>query len=253
MASNKFYWIKLKTNFFDRDDIDFILSQKNGCQYIVLYQMLCMKSANNEGILGTKINEMIIPYDIDKIVRDTKYFDFDTVSIALELFKKLGLIYEEENNVLKISEYNDMVGSETKWAEKKRIYRAKQNEIGHQKDNVLEEIDIEKEIDIEIDKDKDINIKLLFNLFWKSYPKKLDKGRVEKWFVKNRPSKELVDLMIKQVERFKQTEQWKKEDGKYIPYPSTWLNAKCWEDEFETEVEKEERMLKEIEEKYKED
>ena len=92
----------------------------------------------------------------------------------------------------------------------------------------------------------------LFEFFWKAYPKKLDKGRVEKWFSKNKPSKELVDLMIKQVERFKQTEQWKKEDGKYIPYPATWLNSKCWEDEFETEVEKEERMLKEIEEKYKE-
>jgi hypothetical protein len=92
----------------------------------------------------------------------------------------------------------------------------------------------------------------LFEFFWKTYPKKLDKGRVEKWFSKNKPSKELVDLMIKQVERFKQTEQWKKEDGKYIPYPATWLNSKCWEDEFETEVEKEERMLKEIEEKYKE-
>lgn len=92
----------------------------------------------------------------------------------------------------------------------------------------------------------------LFEFFWKIYPKKLDKGRVEKWFNKNKPSKELVNLMIKQVERFKQTEQWKKEDGKYIPYPATWLNAKCWEDEFETESEKEERMLKEIEEKYKE-
>lgn len=92
----------------------------------------------------------------------------------------------------------------------------------------------------------------MFDFFWKAYPKKLDKGRVEKWFSKNKPSKELVDLMIKQVERFKQTEQWKKEDGKYIPYPATWLNSKCWEDEFETESEKEERMLKEIEEKYKE-
>lgn len=92
----------------------------------------------------------------------------------------------------------------------------------------------------------------LFEFFWKAYPKKLDKGRVEKWFSKNKPSKELVDLMIKQIDRFKQTEQWKKEDGKYIPYPATWLNSKCWEDEFETEQEKEERMLKEIEEKYKE-
>ena len=91
-----------------------------------------------------------------------------------------------------------------------------------------------------------------FYAFWNAYPKKRDKGRVEKWFAQHKPSKELVTLMIEQVERFKQTDSWKKDDGKYIPYPSTWLNAKSWEDEFETEKEKEDRFIKELEEKYKE-
>ena len=91
-----------------------------------------------------------------------------------------------------------------------------------------------------------------FENFWKAYPRKQDKGRVEKWFKQHKPSEEIVEKMIKQIARFKETEQWKKEDGKYIPYPSTWLNAKSWEDEFETEQEKEERMFREIEEKYKE-
>ena len=52
--------------------------------------------------------------------------------------------------------------------------------------------------------------------------------------------------MIKQVERLKDTEQWKKQNGQFIPYPSTWLNAKGWEDEFETDTEREERIDKEI-------
>ena len=152
MKDKKYYWIKLKTDFFDRDEIDFMLSQENGCEYIVLYQMLCMKSANNGGILGTKIDEVIIPYDINKIVRDTKYFNYDTVAVALELYKRLGLVYEEDNKILKIADYNNIVGSETKWAEKKRIYREKKM-LGQTKDNVLEDIDI----DIELDKDIDIN------------------------------------------------------------------------------------------------
>ena len=85
-----------------------------------------------------------------------------------------------------------------------------------------------------------------FDKFWKAYPKKRNKGNAEKWFKKNRPSSEIVDEMIRQVERFKDTNDWKKNDGQFIPYPTTWLNAKMWEDEFETDTEKEKRIEKEI-------
>ena len=123
MSDKRYYWIKLKTDFFNLPEIDWLLSQKNGAEYIVLYQMLCLMTANNNGELSSKFGEMIIPYDVDKIVRDTKYFDFDTVKVALELYKKLGLVYESENDMLKISRYEEMVGSETDYAIKQRKYR----------------------------------------------------------------------------------------------------------------------------------
>ena len=157
----KYYWIKLKTNFFSKDEIDFLLSQKNGCEYIVLYQMLCLLTANNNGEMTTKIGEMIVPYNVEKIVRDTKYFDTDTVVVAIELFRKLGLIYQEEDGALKISNFDEMVGSETQWAEKKRKLREKQKnkQLELKKgdnvpDNVLEEYR-DKSLDI---RDKNIYI-----------------------------------------------------------------------------------------------
>lgn len=166
MADNKkFYWIKLKTDFFNSEQIDFLMSQDNGCQYVVLYQMLCLNTANNKGRLATSIGEMIVPYNIDKITRDTKYFNTDTVIVALELFKKLGLVYEEEHNILKISNFDEMVGSETKWAEKKRIYREKQKQLplGQSEDNVRQEYrdkSIEyRDIDIDKEKDKEKEVK----------------------------------------------------------------------------------------------
>lgn len=161
----RYYWIKLKTDFFNQETIDFLLSQENGCQYIVLYQMLCLNTANNNGEMATRIGEMIVPYDINKIVRDTKYFTFDTVAVALELFKKLGLIYQEDGEVLKITNFDNMVGSESVWAEKKRIYREKQaKELGlsegQKKDNVRQEYrdkSIEyRDKNIDIDNNKDI-------------------------------------------------------------------------------------------------
>ena len=167
MSDKRFYWIKLKTNFFEQDAIDFLLSQTNGSDYIALYIKLCTMTANTNGQLATQIGEILIPYDAQKIARDTKYFSVDTVIVALELFKKLGLIYELNNNVLQIADYENMVGSETKWAEKKRIYREKQKLLGQssgqdqrqKKDNVRQEyrdksIEI-RDKSIDIDKEKE--------------------------------------------------------------------------------------------------
>lgn len=121
----RFYWIKLKTDFFNQDAIDFLMSQENGSQYVVLYQMLCLQSANNNGNLSSNIGEMIVPFDVLKIARDCKYFSVDTVTIALELFKRLGLIYENNGNVLCISQFEEMVGSETTSAKRVREHRAR--------------------------------------------------------------------------------------------------------------------------------
>lgn len=127
MENKRYYWIKLKTDFFNQDTIDFLLSQNNGCEYVVLYQMLCLKTANTNGFLVTNINEIIVPYDVNKIARDTKYFSEDTIRVALELYKQLGLIYEEENNLLRIFEIEKMVGTESanREAIKKREQRLK--------------------------------------------------------------------------------------------------------------------------------
>lgn len=157
--SKRYYWIKLKTDFFNLAEIDFLLSQKNGCQYIVLYQMLCLQTANNNGELASRLGEMIVPYDPDKIVRDTKYFSKDTVIVAMELFKKLNLIYTDDGICLKIAGFENMVGSETTWAKEKREQREKKKLLGgHCPENVLTEIDIE--LDGWKDRLEIINLKL---------------------------------------------------------------------------------------------
>ena len=142
----------MKTDFFNLAEIDFLLSQKDGCRYIVLYQMLCLQTANNNGELVSRLGEMIVPYNPDKIARDTKYFSKDTVIVAMELFKKLNLIYSDDGICLKIAGFENMVGSETNWAKQKREQREKLKLLSGQcPPNVLQEIDTE--LDLEIDKD----------------------------------------------------------------------------------------------------
>lgn len=121
MATGKrYYWIKLKESFMQSDVVDFLMSQPNGANYVVLYQMLCLKTINTGGRLTCHIGDIIIPFDIEKIQRDCKWFSLDTVRIALELYKQLGLIYEDRDGTLVLADHAELVGSETDWAAKKR-------------------------------------------------------------------------------------------------------------------------------------
>ena len=125
MATGKrYYWIKLKESFMTSDAVDFLMGQKDGANYVVLYQMLCLKTINTGGKLERHIGEIIIPYDVEKIQRDTKWFTVDTVRVALDLYKALGLIYVDQNGALTLANYDNLVGSETDWAVKKRRQNA---------------------------------------------------------------------------------------------------------------------------------
>jgi predicted phage replisome organizer len=75
------------------------------------------------------------------------------------------------------------------------------------------------------------NIDVLFDKFWKVYPNKTGKKYAKQCFAKLKPTEELVERMIKAIEEQKNTEKWRKDNGQYIPNPSTWLNQGRWEDE----------------------
>lgn len=83
---------------------------------------------------------------------------------------------------------------------------------------------VDKEEDKEEDKDKD------FLAFWNSYPKKKAKANAEKAFKKLNIHNGLLEKILKAIERQKRSEQWKKDNGQFIPFPATWLNGKRWED-----------------------
>lgn len=69
-----------------------------------------------------------------------------------------------------------------------------------------------------------------FDAFWNAYPKKVGKGAAEKIFKKLKPSGDLLQKMLDAIEVQKQSDQWKRDNGQYIPNPATWLNQTRWED-----------------------
>lgn len=130
MATGKrYYWMKLKESFMTSDTIDYFMSQPSGANYVVLYQMLCLKTINTDGRLSRQIGEVIIPYDIPKIQRDLKWFSADTIRVALNLYKAVGLIYEDVDGTLVLADHKNLVGSETDTAARMRRSRARQNNV----------------------------------------------------------------------------------------------------------------------------
>lgn len=161
MATGKrYYWIKLKDSFMSSDEIDYLMSQPDGANYVVLYQMLCLKTINTGGCLVSQIGEMLIPYDAEKIQRECKWFSLATVRVALSVYKQIGLIFESPDGILTISNYSDIVGSETDYSAQKRLQRENRRRqipakgADNNEDNNVDNVHTEKEI--EKDKDKEI-------------------------------------------------------------------------------------------------
>lgn len=67
-----------------------------------------------------------------------------------------------------------------------------------------------------------------FEVFWSSYPKKKGKGKAEQSWNKLKPD---LQTVLTAIEKEKQTKQWQKDNGQFIPFPATWLNQRRWEDE----------------------
>lgn len=70
-----------------------------------------------------------------------------------------------------------------------------------------------------------------FDRFWAAYPRKEGKGTARKAWNKIKPGKALVDKILLAVAFAKTSEQWQRENGRYIPHPTTWLNGGRWDDE----------------------
>lgn len=70
-----------------------------------------------------------------------------------------------------------------------------------------------------------------FAEFWKRYPRKKNKGDAEKAWKKLNPDAGLVSVILEAVEVAQASDDWRKDAGKFVPYPASWLNAEGWHDE----------------------
>lgn len=117
--NHKYYYLKLKDNFFDSEEMKLLDTMKNGKEYQILYLKLCLLSLKNDGALMFK---GMIPYDFSMISTITN-MSIDTVKTALELFKKIGLVTVTDTGTIYMSDIQLLIGQSTTEAERQQKYR----------------------------------------------------------------------------------------------------------------------------------
>ena len=158
MSDNrKYYYLKLKENYFDDDSIVLLESMQDGVLYSNILLKLYLKSLKHGGRLQLDEN---IPYTAQMIATITRQ-QIGTVERALQIFLKLGLVEVLDSGTFYMSNIELLIGQSSTEAERKRAARLQNKALsaprtngGHLSDIRPPEIEIEleKEIKREIEK-----------------------------------------------------------------------------------------------------
>jgi len=118
----RYHWFKLTEDFLSSEKVDYLVSQDsgNGFAYVMIYQCLCLLAINTGGELVTRVEKMVIPFTVEKIKRDLKWFSLEQIEKALDLFSKLGLVSTDKNGFISITNFSRLIGNETYGAAEKR-------------------------------------------------------------------------------------------------------------------------------------
>lgn len=117
--NKKFYWLKLKDDFFKRHDIRIIEAMDNGKDYVLFYLKLLVESISHEGRL--RFSDAI-PYS-EKMLATITDTNIDIVRVALKVFQEFKLVEILDDETLYMSEVTRMIGSESASTERVRQHR----------------------------------------------------------------------------------------------------------------------------------
>ena len=169
MSDNiKYYYLKLKDNFYDSEELIILQNMPDGYLYSDILMKLYLRSLKSEGKL--MFNDYI-PYNAEVLAQIVRH-QVGTVEKALKIFQNLGLVEILDNGAIYMLDIQNLIGKSSTEADRKRNYRARINaekqkllnsgQMSHQMSDQMSgqmgdknppEIEIEKEIKIEIEKE----------------------------------------------------------------------------------------------------
>lgn len=228
MADNKkYYYLKLKENFFDSDSMVLLESMQDGVLYSNILMKMYLKSLKNNGKL--LLNDTI-PYNTQMIATITRH-QVGTVEKAIEVFNQLGLIDILDGGMIYMSDIELFVGQSStegdrKRAERLRLKQSDNLQIGQMSD--IHPPEIEKEIEIELDKENRDRVNYqqiadMYNATCVSFPRLTVLSEKRKKAIKARLRKYSVDDIQRAFEMAQESDFLKGTNGRNWSATFDWI------------------------------
>ncbi len=226
MADNKkYYYLKLKENFFDSDSMVLLESMQDGVLYSNILMKMYLKSLKNNGKL--LLNDTI-PYNTQMIATITRH-QVGTVEKAIEVFNQLGLIDILDGGMIYMSDIELFVGQSStegdrKRAERLRLKQSDNLQIGQMSD--IHPPEIEKEIEIDKENRDRVNyqqIADMYNATCVSFPRLTVLSEKRKKAIKARLRKYSVDDIQRAFELAEESDFLKGTNGRNWSATFDWI------------------------------
>lgn len=133
MSDNKkYYYLKLKENFFETEEMVLLESQENGMEYSLILLKMYLRSLKGDGKLMFR---NLIPYTPETLAQVIRH-DADTVKKAIAVFEELELIEKLDSGAIFMTDIQTFIGESSTEADRKRAYRARiEKELEAQRQN----------------------------------------------------------------------------------------------------------------------
>ena len=150
----KYYWLKLKEDFFDEKHIKFLRKLPDGDKLVIVYLKMELKSLRTEGLIKY---DKILPSNIEELAMVLDE-DVNIVSLVVQSLIKSNAIEMLDDGSLYMIAMQELIGKEGASAERVRKFRERQNlkALPCNADVTKCNTEIEKEIDTETEKDNEM-------------------------------------------------------------------------------------------------
>lgn len=247
--NKKYYWLKLKEDFFDDKYIKALRKLPDGEALVIVYLKMQLKSLKTEGFIQY---DHILPSAEEELalVLDE---NVNIVRLTLNAIVNMGLVERWENDTLYMVAMQNLIGSETAAAERVRKHRQKQKmlqcntkvtkcntyieiEKREKTKEIEQDIEIEQDNNIIISKENDCvsksRLEEEFNIIWSDYPNKKGKANALKSYIKARKKGITKEDIYNGLQDYIKYIKLEKIDQQYIKHGSTWFAQECWNDDY---------------------
>ena len=241
----KYYWLKLKRDFFKRHDIRIVEAMTNGKEYILFYLKLLCESVDHDGNL--RFSDQI-PYN-DEMLATITNTNVDIVRSAVKVFAQFNMLQIMDDGTLYMNQVNEMIGSETYWAEQKRKQREKNtlllDNVQHESNTVQEESNMSpicpsksksKSKSESENNNTSSNIPREFDVLWAMYPpyRKQGKKKALEAYRRARKKGTTFEEVKKGLDSYVRYIEAEHIEDKYIKQGGTFFSQNAWDGEWKS-------------------